>query len=277
MSSPKTIRCLGIELGGGKSARTSIVVLDYFPQEGKIFLVDTASQIQGSREKTGDEELIEKTLSFSPEIIGINAPLSMPPCMGCELECPGFSFCDVPEVKWMRGEAKRMDLWPVKFPTPYTQRPVDVAIRSRVQEYLSVDIPLEETLGSGKAPLLARMLYLKRHLKNEFLEVNPRIAVASLAEWFEIEHRELRRYREIDDGIEYRSRILDKIGNREEKQKVPHLFLYQEDISDLAEDLSLFDALFCGLMSVYSKAGLLDQQIFGFDPKWGTLAFPKKL
>jgi hypothetical protein len=273
----QSIRCVGVELGGGKSARTAVVSLDYFPQEKKIFIVEVVAHLQGSREFTGDEELLRTIDRLAPKFMGINAPLSLPPCATCTLKCPTFQFCEVPEVKWMRGEARRMDLWPLKFPTPYTQRAVDVVVRSRLQDQLELEIPLEETFGASRAPLAARMQYLRRHfpVETKLIEVNPRIALAALARTWRIENRVLRRYRELEEGITYRTQILDTLSEADPREGFPHLFLYNEDIADFARELTNFDALMSALMAVYAAADLLDNDIFPYDKDWGRVAYPR--
>src|SRR5690349_19446228 len=99
---------MGIELGGGKSARTSVAVLDYFPEEKKIFIAELFPHVQGDKFISGDEALLQIVNSFEVEWIAIHAPLSLPPCIPCKLACPGFLRCTVPAVKWMRKEGEKL-------------------------------------------------------------------------------------------------------------------------------------------------------------------------
>lgn len=268
---------LGLELGGGKSARTSLVVLKYFPAEKKVFLQEVHSQLQATREESGDEALLKLLNTFpAAETLAVHAPLSLAPCITCQLPvCPRFEQCTVPSVAWMREEAKRLKLTALKAPTPYTQRPVDLYLRGRVQKDLPIDVPLEETLGSGLAPLAARMQYLKRHLpQKKFLEVNPKISIAAIAQWFGISQRELRRYRDMEDGAQNRIFLLEAIARGSKNIDVPTLFLYNADTVLLAKDLDAFDAFITALMPIYQEAGLLRNYDPDYEGAWGTVALP---
>jgi len=268
---------LGLELGGGKSARTSLVVLKYFAEEKKIFLSEIHSQVQANKNATGDETLLALLRDYKTDVLAVHAPLQLAPCISCkENICPRFENCDVPSVKWMRDEAKSLKLTPQKTPTPYTQRPVDLYLRSRVQKDLPIDIPFEETLGAGQAPLAARMQYLKRHLNGKkILETNPRVIIAAIASWFRISQRELRRYRDIEDGAQNRMLILEAMSRNEISAAIPSLFLYNRDAVLLAKDIDAFDAFLSALMPIYEQAGLLRSFDNDYDVNWGTIALPQ--
>jgi hypothetical protein len=271
------LRCLGLELGGGKSSRTAVVVLDYYPSEQKIFIVDAQAQVQGNRHDTGDEILLETLHKYQAQTILVNAPLTLPPCFDCTLPvCPTYRHCEVAQVAWMRDEGERLKLSGLKAPTPYTQRPIDVAMRGLLQQGLAVDFPVDETLGAGPAPLVARIRYLARHLKNvDLLEVNPRLVMARLGEWYDISARHLKRYRDIGEGLEQRVQMLHAIG-RGAEEKIPQLFIYQEDTDALCREIAVFDAFICALMGVFRAAGLADQPLPGFLPAWGTTLLPRR-
>ncbi len=253
MSEPT--KYLGLELGGSKSARTAVVVLDYYRDQNKIFLSEIYSHIQGDNTATGDAHLIECVNRFPAAVVGVNAPLSLPPCLTCSLPvCPTHEHCDVPAVKWMRERAKKLKIPQAKQPTPYTQRPGDVAIRE-------FDIPPEETMGAGRGPLAARMQYLKRHLKvNKYVEVNSRIALTGVSEWFGLTPRDLRRYRDVEFGAETRFSILERIGaGQTHSRDVPEFFLYKSDLLELAQHLVSFDAFLSAVTALAFDLNLLEK------------------
>ena len=201
-------RFLGIELGGSKGNRTSVVSVDYYAQEKKIFATNVTSEIYKDRE-AADASLIAFVKEFAPAGIGINAPLSLPPCISCLLpSCPSFEQCNVSAVSWMREEIQREGL---KISTPYTQRPIDLLLRGRWQKEKSF-IPADETLGAGRAPLAARMHYLKRHLSSNLVEVYPRLSLAGMANWYGISDRELRLCRDVEVRVENRFTLLEKLS-----------------------------------------------------------------
>lgn len=267
---------LGVELGGSRSSRTSLVALRLFSQEKKIFLTEIHSGLQGVIGENADDHLISLLNANSEAPIGINAPLTLPPCVGCELKCPRVENCVVPAVEWMREQAATSKTSKNKLVAPYAQRPIDILLRTKWLQEISVEIPLDETLGSGRAPLAARMQYLKRHLlSKKLLEVHPRFALAKIAPWFKISERELRRLRDVEEGLEIRIGILEKISGKPYSARVPSLFLYRADLLQLAQDISAFDALFCALMPAYEQLDLLESP--ELDIAWGNLAKPRKI
>ena len=149
-------------------------------------------------------------------------------------------------------------------------------MRGRWQDDSPMPIPAEEAFGSGRAPLTARMSYLRKHLHcRNLLEVSPRFALAGIAEWYGVSTRELRRCRDMEHGAENRFNILNKIAEKNTVPELPHIFLYMTDVVALAKDLSAFDALLCALMAVCSELNLLEAP--EIDPSWGFVAKPSRL
>lgn len=260
---------LGVELGGGRGNRTTMVELEYFPSSEKIFFRALHADFLTTKTKQSDQILIDKINEINPQALGVNASLSLPPCLACQLpQCPQFQFCEVDAVRWMREEAHRegLELF------PYVQRPVDLLLRGRWRADLA-HIP-DETMGAGRAPLSSRMQYLQRHLicKNR-VEVFPRLALKGLAAQFSISSRELRLARDVESGVENRYLILEKISQEPKEKTLPYLFLYNNDLVLFAKDLASFDALLCSLMAAYLDLGLLED--CEFDPSWGWVARPK--
>jgi hypothetical protein len=268
---PKGRRFLGIELGG--SRRTALVALDFFEQEGRVFLAGVESPVRQLGDDSPDEALIAAAGSIEAELAGVDAPLTLPPCLSCaEPACPGVRQCSRPAVLWMKAEAERMK-WG-RLPLPYAQRPVDFLLRGAWQEDVVTSFPVDDSFGAGRAPLAARMQYLSRHLSLPFLEVNPRLFLAGLALWFGISAREVRRSRDIEEGVEQRMGILEALGQEPKAGGLPHLFLYKAEITELAQDLAAFDGFLCGYGAVLSAVGLLEEP--AFDPAWGWMAKLKR-
>lgn len=268
-------RFLGLELGG--SRRTAVVALDYFPAEGKVFLAEGAHHLHGTKDETADEALVRTVNRLAPDMISVDAPLTFPPCLVCqEKACPGIAACPQESVKWMREECERQRWSKAKFPPPYTHRPVDLLMRGRWQEEAPIPLPSDEAFGASRAPLGARISYLRRHFHcKNLLEANPRFALAGLADWFGISLRELRRCRDMEFGAENRFLILNKLAERSQIPGLPHTFLYMTDVVNLSKDLSGFDALLCALMGLYSHLDLLEPS--ELPPEWGSLARPRSV
>ncbi len=260
-------RFLGIELGGAR--RTAIVALDFFSQENKVFLSKLETPLHPDSEETADEQFLRLVNSYEAEAIGVDAPLTFPPGFRCEPQCGGARTCQKEESIWMREEAKRQKWTKGKLPLLYAQRPVDLLLRGDWQEESLVPFPVEDSFGSGRAPLALRMQFLKGKISTQkFLEVNPRFSLGELARLFGISAREVRKCRDVEDGLDQRFSILESLS--QPRAPLPHLFLYNSDISTVAANLSAFDALICGYMAVLERSNLLETP--RFPESWGNVA-----
>ena len=154
-------RYLGLDLSGAKNAKTTLAVLEYYPKEKKVFLLDIHQGIGADETASSDEALIETILEHADEHpdlkMGINVPLTLPPCITCTRKtCPLPESCTVPEVKWMRNfMVKHVGLQPRKkttskrnarlkeYFTPYTQRPIELLLKNEILTKLPQKIRFE--------------------------------------------------------------------------------------------------------------------------------------
>lgn len=246
----ETKRYLGLELSGAKNQKTSLAVLEFYPREKKIFLLDIYDKITHRENQTSDEALLEVIEEMDQEVMGmgVNVPLELPPCVTCtEESCPLPVNCNITSVKWMRELSQKThenssSLNRQKDFTPYTQRPIELWIRHHIFPKIpaSALFEVDETLGGNRAPLTARMNFLKRHLKNIFLyEVWTKLSVAILASRLGLPKRVIQTYRHLEDGAISREEILLALtGNKE-------MFIYEADLRKLSQNLTAFDAFIC--------------------------------
>lgn len=267
-------RYLGLDLAGAKNDKTSLAVLEFYPKERKIFLLDIYERV------SGDESLLELIEELKPGIarLGVNVPLDLPPCIPCKRKtCPGPQKCTVSSVKWMRESTKK--LLKARDPavrvldfTPYTQRPVELWVRYHVLPKLpqSHRFEVDEAFGGNKAPLTARMHYLKRHLhKVALAEVWPKLSVAVLAEQLGIQRRAVARYRQLEEGIHAREEIIEQLA------RAHGLFIYERDVRKLAQSLSSFDAFVCAYTALLSDTEQCVETPHGFPSEAGWVQYPK--
>ncbi len=184
-------RFIGIHLGGGRGKTTAVARLEIEDDGAGVRVVEArvrhghrgggeTSQGEGGDPLFRDDVLvayIERWLDDAT-VVAINAPLTLPPCIRCQLACPGVGACEVPVVAWMRQHAQallgRQGRGDPHKPvvTPYTQRAVDVLLAHE-------DLHPRESLGQGMGPLAARAAYLRRvlsprlRLHENLLEVHP--------------------------------------------------------------------------------------------------------
>ncbi|MFZ9595778.1 MAG: hypothetical protein ACO3A2_06825 [Bdellovibrionia bacterium] len=272
-------RFIGLELAGAKNQKTSVAVIEYYPQAQKIFLRDLFDKITPhDAHQSPDEALVELILSFKPSLsqVGVNVPFSLPACITCQRkDCPYPPHCTVSEVKWMRETLKSAQHdkpHRVKEITPYTQRAAEIWIRTHVLPHLPEEsaFEIDEALGGNKAPLTARMNFLTRHLQGvECLEVWPKLSVAILAELTSISPRVISSYRHLETGAESREEIL---STWVEDQQI---FIYDRDFKKLCQSLPAFDSFVCAYTALLSFLGKCQKPPRGFPSHASWVHFPK--
>jgi hypothetical protein len=236
-------RYLGLELSGARNPRTALAVLEYFPKERKLFLLDLHDKIEG------DEALLNKLSEVKGKEetkLGMNAAFDLPPCITCTRKsCPLPESCTVTEVKAMRDWSD-----PESMLTPYTQRPVEIWLKTQLMPHLPKElrIEFEETLGANKAPLTTRLHFLKKHLlkkpTNESLklhETHAKLSTLLITQHLGLPKRTILSYRKPEQGIDHREEILDKIC------ETFGVFVYDKDFKTLSHHLNAFDAFISAL------------------------------
>ncbi|MBC7691044.1 MAG: DUF429 domain-containing protein [Methylotenera sp.] len=271
-------RYLGLELAGAKNQKTALAALEYYPKEKKIFLLDTYDKIAAHDEQTGDDALLEvvhelRGISHGVHMMGVNVPLELPPCLVCTCTT---SECSTPAASWMRAFVKESALKTdrnvrVKEITPYTQRPVELWVRYKVLENLTPELMFEidEALGGTKAPLTARMSFLKRSLTDlSLVEVWPKLSIASLAPQLDVSKRALMSYRHLEEGVHARAELLEAFVEDH------GIFIYERDVKKLTQSLTAFDAFICAYTALLSDQGRTVKMPKGFPAATGWVEYP---
>ena len=271
-------RYLGLELAGAKNPKTSLSVLEFYPKEGKVFLLDVYDHIQNAEHETGDEALLETLQEVTSQEnqriskLGVNVPTELPPCIPCTKKtCPLPAKCTVPTVKWMRETVKKctdQDLAGINIRefTPYTQRPFEIWARYHILSKLpeSHRFEIDEALGGNKAPLTSRIHFLKKHLSSiQMVEVWPKLAIAALATDLPISKKTISNYRKPEQGYQSRLELLECIALKR------GVFIYDRDLKKLAGSLTAFDSFLCAYIALLSDLGLTVKPPKGF-PKSST-------
>jgi hypothetical protein len=278
-------RYLGLELSGAKNQKTALAALQFYPREHKIFLLDIYDRIAAHEEQSSDEALLEVIAECAAGAagadgsaearMGVNVPLELPPSLLCDCRgCARGRPCTHPGVKWMREATRRAarqkGVKVLDF-TPYTQRPVELYMRYQVMPELRdvAQFEIDETLGGNRAPLTARMHYLKRHLGGlPLVEVWPKLTVATLAPQLGITRKTVLAYRHLEQGAPARSEILDALVERQ------GIFIYERDQRKLAQSLAAFDAFLCAYTALLADLGQCVRPPAGFPVATGWVAYP---
>lgn len=267
-------RFAGVALGGGKTDKTSVAVIEFYPAQKRVFLRGLHEKIKGEEGASADQALYRFLTDDEPglEIIAVDAPLQLPKCIRCTLVCPGFEACRLPEIRWLwdqhqqRGKTKR----PNKVFTPYTERCVEVYLASALEEPFHPP----HALGANAAPLTARAHFLKRRLvasskkPPELIEVYPKLSLWRMGRDLKVPKSYLRFHRHAIDSDEARHYVVRQLIERE------IAFIYQQDLKTLVDSAQAFDAFIAALTAFLKFRGQTEAPPPGFPKEEQWIEFP---
>ena len=259
---------MGLSISGGKSDKSCLAVLDFYPEQKRIFLSRLHEKIRSEEFISADFKIIEmiEQLREDTKYLAIDSPLTLPKCVVCELKCPGYENCGESEIKWMRKiNQETSKKKPRKMFTPYSQRAVDLFLSEIEDENLEV----QHALGSNLAPLTARARFLKNRTTLPCIEVFPRLAVWRLGLELKIGKAHLRSYRNSIGGEEARHAFLTALTQK------AGLFLYQQDFKLLCENPHAFDALISAWVAYLKDQGKTESRPKDFPASEAWVEFPK--
>ncbi|MCH2533072.1 MAG: DUF429 domain-containing protein [Bdellovibrionales bacterium] len=267
----KSIRFAGVSLTGGKTDKTSVAVIEYFPSEKKIFLSYLYDNIKSDKQKSADQSLFEllNDTHKSVKHIAIDAPLTPPKCMRCRLKCPGYEVCKEPEIKWLRSLYKKKNKQknPKKIFTPYTERCVETYISTELEE----PFIRSHAMGANMAPLYARAHFLARRLgKKNFIEVYPKLSLWRMGRSLNIQKSYLRHHKHAVDGENIREVLLEKLSEKNVA------FLYDQDRKIMIKHKHAFDAFICAMTALFNELDLCESPPQGFPEDEPWIYFPQK-
>lgn len=265
-----SVRFAGVALGGGKTDKTAVAVIEYFPEKKRIFLTSLREKVSAQGEISADESLMAILLQEQAESdlssVAFDVPLQLPKCVRCELKCPGMEKCRQPEIKWMREMHRKRDAQkrPNKMFTPYTERAAEIYIANELEEPFHPS----HALGANAAPLLARAHYLRRRLRIPSIEVYPKLSLWRIGRALEVPKSYLRFHRHAIDSDEARHYVLKVLIAKE------IAFIYQQDLRVLVENSIAFDAFVCALTAFLRYRGQTEKRPADFPKEESWIDFP---
>lgn len=292
-------RFAGIALGGGKTDRTAVAVIEYYPESRRVFLRAIRDKVRGQDGDSGDQALIDLLTIEEPglEAIAFDAPLQLPKCVRCELQCPGFESCRLPEMRWLwsEHEARAASKRPNKVFTPYTERCAEVYIANHLSRSLEEAFHPPHALGANAAPLAARAHYLARRLTGlkkvdvasmnstkrsapsraggrsvpRLIEVFPKLSLWQIGRDLKVPKSYLRFHRHAVDSDEARHYVIKTLMEKE------IAFVYQQDLKTLIESPQAFDAFISAITAYLEHRGQTVARPQGFPSEEIWITFPK--
>ena len=261
---------IGISLGGGKTDKTCVAIVDYYPEQNKIFLNRLFEKIETVNEVSADAQ-VHRILSELPsqiEAVAFDVPLQMPKCLRCQLKCPGYESCTEPEIEWLWKHYRKRNLKkrPKKLFTPYTERCVEFYMQTELEEIFHPD----HALGANMAPLTARAHFLTRRLQVPTLEVFSKLALWRIGRSLHIQKSHLKFHRHAFGGKESRKVILERLIDKD------IAFLYVQDVRSMTDNTHSFEAFLCALTAVLSFKNLCEPRPKDFPESEGWVAIPRQ-
>ncbi len=281
-------RFAGVAMGGGKSEKTALAIIEYYPAEKRLFLRALRDRVadedrleprrddeRGKRRVSHDQVLFELLTKGEKglEIIAFDAPLQLPKCIRCTLPCPGYERCDLPAIRWhwemfrARQAVKR----PTKIFTPYTERCAEVWISQELEE----EFHPSHALGANAAPLAARLHYLARRLravksksKPELIEVFPKLSVWRIGSQLKLPKSQLRFHRHGQESDMARHQFLKALVESEQA------FIYQQDVKLMVENPQVFDAFIAAYTAFLKHLGRTQPRPQGYPKDEIWIEFP---
>ena len=263
-------RFVGLSLGGGKTDKTSLAVVEYFPRQKKLFLSRIHDRIKSDEKISGDSKIHELILQNSKflESISFDAALSLPSCLTCIKKCPGIEACEEPHAKWLwkyyeETQAKKR---PKKLFTPYTQRCVEAYLATE----LEIPFHISHAMGANSAPLMARALFIKNRLNAECIEVFPALTFYRLAKSIGLSAAQAVDHRAAFGGDEQRTHLLKSLNDKN------FVFIYNQDAKTMIQDPHAFDAFLCALTGFLKYIQKTEKRPKDFPKSEAWIEFPKK-
>lgn len=262
------IRFIGVSLAGGKSDKACVAVLEYYPEQKKIFLSRLFEKIKSDETISGDLKIHELILQNADTLkyVAFDTPWTLPNCVTCKLKCPGYENCHQPHIEWMwrHQEDRLMKKRPKKLFTPYTQRAVEMYFATELEEVFH----LHHAMGANTAPLLARAAFIQRRLTVECIEAFPKLTLWRMGKALNMMKSQLIDHRAAFGGDESRAQFIQALNDNN------IAFIYHQDAKNMVENNHAFEAFMCGLTAFLKYRNLTERRPKGFPAGEDWIEFP---
>lgn len=268
--SNKPVRFIGLSLAGGKSDKACVAVLEYYPDQKKIFLSRLFEKIKSDEKISGDLKIHELILQNAETLkyLAFDTPWNLPLCLRCKKKCPGFESCREPHIEWMwhHQEDRLKKKRPKKLFTPYTQRSVEMFFATELEEVFH----LHHAMGANSAPLLARASFIKRRVPFECIEVSPQLSLWRIGQALNMMKSQLKDHRAAFGGDDTRAQFLQMLNEHN------IAFIYHQDNKSMIDNNHAFEAFICGFTAFLKYKNLTEKKPKDFPVEEDWIDFPKE-
>ena len=265
----KVVRFIGVSLSGGKSDKACVAVLEYYPDNKKIFLSRLFEKIKSDERISGDLKIHELILQNAETLkfVAFDTPWRLPNCLTCKLKCPGFENCHEPHIQWMwkHQDERLKKKKPKKLFTPYTQRAVEMYFSTELEEVFH----LHHAMGANSAPLLARAAFIQKRIPFNCIEVSPHLTLWRVGKALNLMKSQIKDHRAAFGGDESRAQFLHSLNENN------IAFLYHQDQKSMIENNHAFEAFMCGFTAFLKYKNLTEDRPKHFPKNEDWIDFPK--
>lgn len=267
-SDSNVIRFIGISLAGGKSDKACVAILEYYPENKKLFLSRLFEKIKSDEQISGDlkiHDLIEQNLATT-KYVAFDTPWRLPNCLTCKKKCPGYENCHEPHIEWMwhHQNDKLKKKRPKKLFTPYTQRSVELYLQTELEEKFT----LHHAMGANIAPLLARAAFIQKRLTADCIEAYPKLTLWRLGQSLNLMKSHLRDHKAAFGGDVSREHFLQSLNENN------LAFVYNQDMKQMIENNHAFEAFLCGYTAFLKYKNLTVKRPKDFPANEDWIEFP---
>ena len=263
-------RFVGVSLGGGKTDKACIAIVEYFPKYHKVFLSRLFEKIKSEENISAEAKIHEIIEQYKGDVetVAFDVPVTPPNCMTCKLKCPGFENCKEPHIEWMwkyHHDRKKVKKKNQKMFTPYTQRAVEMYLATEIEEPMIV----HNAMGANIAPLMARAQFVARRLTLPLIEVFPKLSVWRIGRSLHVMKSHLRFHKHSVGGDEARRSILQALSTHNV------VFVYEQDVRAMVVNNHSFEAFICAFTAFLKYKGQTESRPEGFPASETWIDFPR--
>lgn len=267
-SAATVIRFIGVSLAGGKSDKACVAVLEYYPENKKIFLSRLFEKIKSDENISGDLKIHELIFQNAETLkyVAFDTPWNLPNCLRCQIKCPGYENCHQPHIEWMwrHQEDRLQKKRPKKLFTPYTQRSVEMFFATELEEVFH----LHHAMGANTAPLMARAAFIRRRLPFDCIEVYPKLTLWRMGKAMSLMKSQISDHRAAFGGDESRAQFIQALNDNN------IAFIYHQDAKNMVDNNHAFEAFMCGLTAYLKYKNLTEKRPKGFPSEEDWIDFP---